>query len=229
MDRSLGDGGMALLGQLGRRASTPTARGGSRPRGRRRSSACNPVGHGARRRVRRGPRRRDELRHELGARVGRPRRHARVKYSTMRGAKAGDALTVRGEVVRPPARSPTSRRPSPTPTARSCRGRPARSSSARRPRSDVTASSPPGSVPGRGDSATAGPSRPASASASTCSTTCSATGWPARIRRTPQRTGRDPLGADARAVPGAPTPAARSSTGTGSCRSGTSTTGRSTS
>ena len=99
MDRSLGDGGMALLGQLGisfdaygegwaTATWTPT------------ELACNPAGtvHGGvygvvhdaamnfatNSALERG---------ESGATVS-------ITYSTMRGAKAGDELTVRGEVVR---------------------------------------------------------------------------------------------------------------------------------
>ena len=99
MDKALGDGGMALLGQLGvdfvrygqgwvEADWVPTA------------SACNPVGavHGGvyavvhdaamnfatNSALERG---------ESGATIS-------ITYSTMRGAKAGDALAVRGEVVR---------------------------------------------------------------------------------------------------------------------------------
>ena len=98
MDKALGDGGMALVGQLGvnferygegwvEAAWTPT------------DSACNPVGavHGGvyavvhdaamnfatNSALERG---------ESGATIS-------ITYSTMRGAKAGDALAVRGEVV----------------------------------------------------------------------------------------------------------------------------------
>ena len=99
MDKALGDGGMALLGQLGvdflrygegwvEAAWTPT------------ESACNPVGgvHGGvyavvhdaamnfatNSALERG---------ESGATIS-------ITYATMRGAKAGDQLRVRGEVVR---------------------------------------------------------------------------------------------------------------------------------
>ena len=99
MDKALGDGGMALLGQLGvdflrygegwvEAAWTPT------------ESACNPVGgvHGGvyavvhdaamnfatNSSLERG---------ESGATIS-------ITYATMRGAKAGDPLHVRGEVVR---------------------------------------------------------------------------------------------------------------------------------
>ncbi len=99
MDKALGDGGMALLGQLGvdfqrygegwvAAVWVPT------------ESACNPVGavHGGvyavvhdaamnfatNSALERG---------ESGATIS-------ITYSTMRGAKAGDALAVRGEVVR---------------------------------------------------------------------------------------------------------------------------------
>ena len=99
MDKALGDGGMALLGQLGvdflrygegwvEAAWNPT------------ESACNPVGgvHGGvyavvhdaamnfatNSALERG---------ESGATIS-------ITYATMRGAKEGDALRVRGEVVR---------------------------------------------------------------------------------------------------------------------------------
>ncbi len=99
MDKALGDGGMPLLGQLGvdfqrygegwvEAAWTPT------------ESACNPVGgvHGGvyavvhdaamnfatNSALERG---------ESGATIS-------ITYSTMRGAKAGEPLAVRGEVVR---------------------------------------------------------------------------------------------------------------------------------
>ena len=99
MDKALGDGGMALLGQLGvdflrygegwvEAAWTPT------------ESACNPVGgvHGGvyavvhdaamnfatNSALERG---------ESGATIS-------ITYATMRGAKAGEQLRVRGEVVR---------------------------------------------------------------------------------------------------------------------------------
>ena len=99
MDKALGDGGMALLGQLGvdflrygegwvEAAWTPT------------ESACNPVGgvHGGvyavvhdaamnfatNSSLERG---------ESGATIS-------ITYATMRGAKAGDELKVRGEVLR---------------------------------------------------------------------------------------------------------------------------------
>ncbi|MGZ4675974.1 MAG: PaaI family thioesterase [Acidimicrobiia bacterium] len=99
MDKALGDGGMPLLGQLGvdfrnygegwvEAAWVPT------------ESACNPVGavHGGvygvvhdaamnfatNSALEKG---------ESGATIS-------ITYSTLRGAKAGDPLTVRGEVVR---------------------------------------------------------------------------------------------------------------------------------
>lgn len=99
MDKALGDGGMPLLGQLGvdfqqygegwvEASWIPT------------ESACNPVGgvHGGvyavihdaamnfatNSALERG---------ESGATIS-------ITYSTMRGAKAGDQLAVRGEVVR---------------------------------------------------------------------------------------------------------------------------------
>ena len=99
MDKALGDGGMALLGQLGvnflrygegwvEAAWAPT------------ESACNPVGgvHGGvyavvhdaamnfatNSALERG---------ESGATIS-------ITYATMRGAKAGDQLKVRGEVLR---------------------------------------------------------------------------------------------------------------------------------
>jgi uncharacterized protein (TIGR00369 family) len=99
MDRALGDGGMPLLGQLGvdfqrygdgwvEAVWTPT------------ESACNPVGgvHGGvyavvhdaamnfatNSALEKG---------ESGATIS-------ITYSTVRGAKAGDTLSVRGEVIR---------------------------------------------------------------------------------------------------------------------------------
>jgi len=99
MDKALGDGGMPLLGQLGvdfqrygegwvEAVWTPT------------ESACNPVGgvHGGvyavvhdaamnfatNSALQKG---------ESGATIS-------ITYSTVRGAKAGEALSVRGEVIR---------------------------------------------------------------------------------------------------------------------------------
>ncbi|MBK5287551.1 MAG: PaaI family thioesterase [Acidimicrobiia bacterium] len=99
MDKALGDGGMPLLGQLGvdfqrygegwvEAAWTPT------------ESACNPVGgvHGGVYAVVHDAAMNFATnsaldRGESGATIS-------ITYSTMRGAKAGDALQVRGEVVR---------------------------------------------------------------------------------------------------------------------------------
>ena len=99
MDKALGDGGMALLGQLGvdfRRYGEGWVEAAWVPS----ESACNPVGavHGGvyavvhdaamnfatNSALERG---------ESGATIS-------ITYSTMRGAKAGDPLAVRGEVVR---------------------------------------------------------------------------------------------------------------------------------
>ena len=99
MDKALGDGGMALLGQLGvnfERYGEGWVEAAWHPT----DSACNPVGavHGGvyavvhdaamnfatNSALERG---------ESGATIS-------ITYSTMRGAKAGDALGVRGEVVR---------------------------------------------------------------------------------------------------------------------------------
>ena len=99
MDKALGDGGMALLGQLGvnfdrygegwvEAVWNPT------------ESACNPVGavHGGVYAVVHDAAMNFATtsaleRGESGATIS-------ITYSTMRGAKAGDALAVRGEVVR---------------------------------------------------------------------------------------------------------------------------------
>jgi uncharacterized protein (TIGR00369 family) len=99
MDKALGDGGMPLLGQLGvsfTRYGEGWVEAGWTPT----ESACNPVGgvHGGvyavihdaamnfatNSALEKG---------ESGATIS-------ITYSTMRGARAGDALTVRGEVVR---------------------------------------------------------------------------------------------------------------------------------
>ncbi len=99
MDKALGDGGMALLGQLGvdfqrygegwvEAAWIPT------------ESACNPVGavHGGVYAVVHDA----AMNFATNSALQRGERGATISitYSTMRGAKAGDALTVRGEVVR---------------------------------------------------------------------------------------------------------------------------------
>ena len=99
MDRSLGDGGMALLGQLGiafdsygegwaTATWTPTA------------LACNPAGtvHGGVYGVVHDA----AMNFATNAALESGDRAAtlELKYSTMRAAKAGDVLTVRGEVVR---------------------------------------------------------------------------------------------------------------------------------
>ena len=99
MDKALGDGGMALLGQLGvdflrygegwvEAAWAPT------------ESACNPVGgvHGGVYAVVHDAAMNFATnsalaRGESGATIS-------ITYATMRGAKAGDELQVRGEVVR---------------------------------------------------------------------------------------------------------------------------------
>jgi uncharacterized protein (TIGR00369 family) len=99
MDRSLGDGGMRLLGELGlsfdaygdgwaTAAWTPT------------ELACNPAGtvHGGVYGVVHDA----AMNFATNAALDSGDRAAtlELKYSTMRPAQAGDALTVRGEVVR---------------------------------------------------------------------------------------------------------------------------------
>lgn len=99
MDRSLGDGGMRLLGELGvsfdaygegwtAAAWTPT------------ELACNPAGmvHGGVYGVVHDA----AMNFATNAALESGDRAAtlELKYSTMRPAQAGDALTVRGEVVR---------------------------------------------------------------------------------------------------------------------------------
>jgi uncharacterized protein (TIGR00369 family) len=99
MDRSLGDGGMRLLGELGvsfdaygdgwaTAAWTPT------------ELACNPAGavHGGVYGVVHDA----AMNFATNAALESGDRAAtlELKYSTMRPAQAGDALTVRGEVVR---------------------------------------------------------------------------------------------------------------------------------
>ncbi len=99
MDKALGDGGMALLGQLGVNF-VRYGEGWVEAEWNPTDSACNPVGavHGGvyavvhdaamnfatNSALQRG---------ESGATVS-------ITYSTMRGAKAGEALAVRGEVIR---------------------------------------------------------------------------------------------------------------------------------
>jgi uncharacterized protein (TIGR00369 family) len=99
MDKALGDGGMPLLGQLGV-SFTRYGEGWVEARWNPTGSACNPVGavHGGvyavihdaamnfatNSALEKG---------ESGATIS-------ITYATMRGAKAGDPLTVRGEVVR---------------------------------------------------------------------------------------------------------------------------------
>ena len=99
MDKALGDGGMALLGQLGvnfdrygegwvEAVWNPT------------ESACNPVGavHGGVYAVVHDA----AMNFATNSALERGESAATISitYSTMRGAKAGDALAVRGEVVR---------------------------------------------------------------------------------------------------------------------------------
>jgi uncharacterized protein (TIGR00369 family) len=99
MDRSLGDGGMALLGQLGvsfdsygdgwaTATWTPT------------ELACNPAGavHGGVYGVVHDA----AMNFGINAALESGDRAAtlELKYSTMRAARAGDELSVRGEVVR---------------------------------------------------------------------------------------------------------------------------------
>jgi uncharacterized protein (TIGR00369 family) len=99
MDKALGDGGMPMLGQLGV-SFTRYGEGWVEATWNPTESACNPVGgvHGGvyavihdaamnfatNSALEKG---------ESGATIS-------ITYSTMRGAKAGDALAVRGEVVR---------------------------------------------------------------------------------------------------------------------------------
>ena len=99
MDRSLGDGGMALLGQLGvdfrsygdgwvEAAWTPTA------------SACNPLGgvHGGVFGVIHDAAMNFATNSALES--GDRAATLEISYQTIRPAAEGDALTVRGEVVR---------------------------------------------------------------------------------------------------------------------------------
>ena len=99
MDKALGDGGMALLGQLGvdfQRYGEGWVEAEWNPT----ESACNPVGavHGGVYAVVHDATMNFATnsalaRGESGATIS-------ITYSTMRGAKAGDVLSVRGEVVR---------------------------------------------------------------------------------------------------------------------------------
>ena len=99
LDRSLGDGGMPLLAQLGR-VVRAVRRGMGRGHVDADRARVQPVRHRARRRLRRGPRRGDELRGQQRARVGRPGRHARrLVPDPARRADGREQLTVRGEVV----------------------------------------------------------------------------------------------------------------------------------
>ena len=86
MDRSLGDGGMPLLG-----AARALVRALRRGLGRGDVDAdrarLQPARRRARRRVRRDPRRGDELRREQRARVGRPGRHARRQRTRPSGPR----------------------------------------------------------------------------------------------------------------------------------------------
>ena len=122
MHRSLGDGGMPLLGQLGLSfdgygEGWAEARvGADEPR-------LQPGRHRPRRGLRRDPRCRHELRRQQRARVGRRVRPPST-CSTRRceRAQAGDALPVRGEVVRVTrAGRVRPSRPSATPTVSSSR------------------------------------------------------------------------------------------------------------
>ena len=99
MDHSLGDGGMPLLEQLGlsfERYGEGWAEATWTPT----DLACNPLGIGARRCVRRGARRGDELRDQQRAGVGRPGRQPSTSRTRPAAPPtAGAELTVRGEVV----------------------------------------------------------------------------------------------------------------------------------
>ncbi len=99
MDKALGDGGMALLGQLGvnfERYGEGWVEATWQPT----ESACNPVGavHGGVYAVIHDA----AMNFATNAALEKGESGATISitYSTMRGAKAGDALAVRGEVVR---------------------------------------------------------------------------------------------------------------------------------
>jgi uncharacterized protein (TIGR00369 family) len=99
MDRSLGDGGMALLAQLGI-SFDEYGEGWATAKWTPTELACNPAGtvHGGVYGVVHDA----AMNFATNAALESGDRAAtlELKYSTMRAAQAGDALTVRGEVVR---------------------------------------------------------------------------------------------------------------------------------
>jgi uncharacterized protein (TIGR00369 family) len=99
MDRSLGDGGMALLAQLGI-SFDDYGEGWATAKWKPTELACNPAGtvHGGVYGVVHDA----AMNFATNAALESGDRAAtlELKYSTMRAAQAGDALTVRGEVVR---------------------------------------------------------------------------------------------------------------------------------
>jgi uncharacterized protein (TIGR00369 family) len=99
MDRSLGDGGMALLAQLGI-SFDEYGEGWATAKWTPTTLACNPAGtvHGGVYGVVHDA----AMNFATNAALESGDRAAtlELKYSTMRAARAGDALTVRGEVVR---------------------------------------------------------------------------------------------------------------------------------
>ena len=99
MDRSLGDGGMALLAQLGI-SFDAYEEGWATAKWTPTELACNPAGtvHGGVYGVVHDA----AMNFATNAALESGDRAAtlELKYSTMRAAKAGDVLTVRGEVVR---------------------------------------------------------------------------------------------------------------------------------
>ena len=99
MDRSLGDGGMALLGQLGI-SFDAYGEGWATAQWTPTELACNPAGvvHGGVYGVVHDAAM--NFATNSGLESGDRAATLELKYSTMRPAKAGDVLTVRGEVVR---------------------------------------------------------------------------------------------------------------------------------
>src|SRR2546429_9787679 len=105
MDRSLGDGGMALLGQLGI-SFDAYGEGWATAKWTPTELACNPAGtvHGGVYGVVHDA----AMNFATNAALESGDRAAtlELKYSTMRAAQAGDVLSVRGEVLRPPRHGP---------------------------------------------------------------------------------------------------------------------------
>jgi uncharacterized protein (TIGR00369 family) len=99
MDRSLGDGGMALLGQLGV-SFTSYGEGWVEATWVPTEAACNPLGpvHGGVYAVVHDA----AMNFATNAALEKGDRGATISitYSTMRGASAGEELSVRGEVIR---------------------------------------------------------------------------------------------------------------------------------